>query len=119
MDHLKIPEKPLYDFPEEALAAGKGCLELYINIRKRMAVLDEEISDMMDDEGNIHDVDGNVIENHPKVVEYDELESKVIELEKGSIYVILYEALSCMKARSRTIHSLYEQIHDLEKQLEE
>jgi len=119
VDHLKLPENPLYDFPNEALDAGKGCLELYIDIREKMAVLDEEISRLMDDEGNIHDAEGNVLENHPKVIEYDELESKVFELEKGSIYVALYEALRCMKARSRTINDLYEQIHKLKNQLEE
>ena len=114
MDHLKLPEKPLYDFPKEALDAGKGCLELYINTRKRMAVLDVEISEMMDD-----DAAGNVLYNHPKVVEYNKLGEKSIELENGSIYVTLYEALKCMRARARTIDSLYEQIHELEKQLEE
>jgi len=119
MEHLKIPEKPLYDFPKEALDAGKGCLELYNNIRKRMAFLDTEINEIMDDVGNIHDADNNVLDNHPKIVEYNELGKKLLELENGSIYITLHEALKCMKDRLRTINGLYKRIHELEAQLEQ
>ena len=119
VDHLKLPEEPLHDFPQSALEIGKEYLKKYAELRNIRAQLDDEVSEMMDENGDIHNEEGNVIHNHPKVVEYDEIDRHIRELETNSIYVILNEALRCMESRSRTIYILYERISELEEQLEQ